>query len=212
MKTNLRLMSCRARVSAVLFMTVILLTGFRVSALADEAGPADSATTADSAKTSVSSAYLMHTNAASGANDALAGYMSHESMFPSFLKITLALIAVIIGIYLTLALLKKAMGRKVSGGARGNALEVIETCYLAPKRSVTLVRVGKRAALLSVADSTIATLLELDADETREIVEATGSQSAGPDFRHSLQRAKQKIVDLGSYAMKGNVSNRLQAK
>ncbi len=209
MKTNLRPLSCKVCVSAVLFLALVFLTSFRVSALADVTGATDSA------KTSASGAYLTHvnaTNAANSANDALAGYMSHESMFPSFLKITLALIAVIVGIYATLALLKKAMGRRVSSGARGNALEVIETCYLAPKRSVTLVRVGKRAALLSVADSTIATLLELNADETREIVEATGSQSAGPDFRHSLQRAKQKIVDLGSYAMKGNVINKLQAK
>jgi flagellar biogenesis protein FliO len=134
--------------------------------------------------------------------DPLAGYMAGESIFPSFFKIIMALIAVIAGIYLTLTLLKKAMGRKVSSGNRTNAIEVIETCYLAPKRSISLVRIGSRGALLSVSDNTIATLMELSSDETSEIVEMVESGGSAPDFRKTLSKAKQKIIDLGSYAKK----------
>jgi len=194
------------RILTLALIFAVTLAGFSVSAFAIAPTAIDSAATAaPPTPQTQSGGYLTHTSATADtrdAHDALAGYMAHENMFPSFLKITLALIAVIVGIYVTLALLKKAMGRKVSSGARGNALEVIETCYLAPKRSVTLVRVGKRAALLSVADSSISTLLELNADETEEILTTVASQVAGPDFRHSLQKAKQKIVDLGSYALK----------
>jgi flagellar biogenesis protein FliO len=134
--------------------------------------------------------------------DALAGYMAGESVFPGFMKITLALMAVIAGIYLTLTLLKKAMGRKVSSGGRGSAIQVIETCYLAPKRSISLVRIGSRGALLSVSDNSIATLLELNPEETREIVEMVNTGADAPDFRQTLSKARQKIIDLGSYAMR----------
>ncbi len=138
----------------------------------------------------------------SSSKDPLAGYMAGESIFPSFFKIIMALVAVIIGIYLTLTLLKKAMGRKVSSGNRTNAIEIIETCYLAPKRSISLVRIGSRGALLSVSDNTIATLLELSSDETSEIVEMVDLGASAPDFRKTLSKAKQKIIDLGSYAKK----------
>ncbi len=140
----------------------------------------------------------------------LSGYVAGESVFPSFLKITLALIAVIAGIYLTLTLLKKVMGRKISSGGSANAIQIIETCYLAPKRSISLVRIGSRGALLSVADNTIETLMELSPDETNDILEKLSSQSDTPDFRKTLSIAKQKIIDLSSYALKNREESRVE--
>ncbi len=184
------------RVRYTLLLLVVVVSQLLVTVMSVLA--TESSTT-DTAHASQSTTYLAHSAASS---DPLSAYALGESVFPSFLKITLALIAVIAGIYLTLALLKKTMGRKISGGGRASAIQVIETCYLAPKRSISLVRIGSRGALLSVSDDTIATLLELSAEETSEIVGMTSVDSKAPDFRQTLHKAKKKIIDLGSYAMK----------
>lgn len=130
-----------------------------------------------------------------------AGVLS-EGLFPSMAKIVLVLIAVIIAIYATLALLKKLMGRRVAGGGSADVIEVIETCYLAPKQSLSLVRIGERSALVGVTDSGIHPVMELSAEETATLMGNSGNNVAKVNFRETLGKAKQKIIDLGGYSAK----------
>ncbi|MBN4076253.1 flagellar biosynthetic protein FliO [Gemmatimonas aurantiaca] len=119
-----------------------------------------------------------------------------ESLLPSFGKVGLILVLVIGGIYLTLTVLKKMMGRKVSSGSEGSVLELIETCYLSPKKSLSYVRIGNKSALLAVTETSISSVMELDSGETSEALAMIKKQSSGISFTESLSKATRKIVDL----------------
>ena len=90
------------------------------------------------------------------------------SVLPALIKMASALVVVIICIYGGIYLLK----RFTSGKTRrrgGRLLEVIETTYVAPKKTVSLVRVADKAVLVGVTESQISMLTELDADQTAAI-------------------------------------------
>ncbi len=86
-----------------------------------------------------------------------------EMVMPSIGRIVLSLGIIILVIYATVFLLRKLSGGKVSGG-RGRTIQVIEQTYLAPKKSVCLVKMADRAVLIGVTDTTISLLTELDWD------------------------------------------------
>ena len=86
-----------------------------------------------------------------------------EMVMPSIGRIVLSLGIIILVIYATVFLLRKLSGGKVSGG-RGKTIQVIEQTYLAPKKSVCLVKMADRAVLIGVTDTTISLLTELDWD------------------------------------------------
>ena len=119
-----------------------------------------------------------------------------ESLLPSFGKVGLILGIVIVAIYLTLTVLKKMMGCKVSAGNAGSALELVETCYLSPKKSLSFVRIGNKSALLSVTETSISSVMELDKDETSEALSMIKKETTGVSFTESLSKATRKIVDL----------------
>ena len=99
---------------------------------------------------------------------ALAEYSS--SIFPSMLKLLSALALVIACIYAALFLFKKMMGKKYSGNRQTKIMEVLETTYVGPKKSVSLIRVADKSVLIGTTDSQISILSELDEEKTREII------------------------------------------
>ncbi|NOY88198.1 MAG: flagellar biosynthetic protein FliO [FCB group bacterium] len=115
-----------------------------------------------------------------------------SSTMPSLLKLVSALIVVIICIYFGIFLLKKLMGKKYSGNSRRNFLEVLETTYIAPKKSVTLLRVADKAVLIGMSESHIAVLTELDDAQTKEILVTMKAEEEVTPFKNMLKSATQK--------------------
>ncbi|HHI03172.1 MAG: hypothetical protein DRP51_10850 [Candidatus Zixiibacteriota bacterium] len=93
-----------------------------------------------------------------------------ESLVGPLVKLLLALIVVVAGIYLFLVVLRRMMGSKFSANRGNRLLETIETTYIAQKKSVSLIRYGDKAVLVGVAENSISVLAELSKEETNEII------------------------------------------
>lgn len=114
------------------------------------------------------------------------------SSMPSMFKMLGALIVVIVCIYVGLFLLKKSMGKRY-GGLKGGALEVLETTHIAPKKSVTLVRVADRAVLVGVTESQITVLTELGSEETAELMQNVATEQETAGFKQMFEAATQRV-------------------
>lgn len=121
-----------------------------------------------------------------------------SSVLPALIKMGLALLAVVVCIYLGLYVLRRMMGKKYSGNRAGQVLEVLETTYLAPKKSVTLVRVANKAIVVGMTESSMVTLSELDDEQTREILDAQNVTVPDPKFEQVLSDAFGKLTALAS--------------
>lgn len=121
----------------------------------------------------------------------------YSSAAPSLFKIISALVIVIVCIYAGVYLLKRMMGRKYSGNRQHNLLEVIETTYVAPKKSVTLLRVAEKAVLVGMSENQITVLTELDADQTRDVLASIKPEPHPENFGSVLRMATEKIKEFG---------------
>ena len=119
-------------------------------------------------------------------------------------RVALALALVIGAIYLTLYLLKKGMGRGISRGSGGDLIQVIETTYLAPKRSLSVVRVGDKGALIAMTETSISFLMEIDNLEEKLKVRTSKSQEENTGFVSVLKRAKGQLTALMSRSVELN--------
>jgi flagellar biosynthetic protein FliO len=103
-----------------------------------------------------------------------------ESVLPSLTRIALTLCVVVAIIYLTVFLLKKLSGNRAGGTGRGKTVQVIEQTYLAPKKSVCLLKLADRAVLVGITDTSINLLTEFDWETLpSDIVERAGRSQAG---------------------------------
>jgi len=115
---------------------------------------------------------------------------------PSMLRMVSALIVVIGCIYAGLWLLKRSMGRRFSSGS-GRSLEVLETTAVAPKKTISLIRVGEKAVLVGVTDSGMTMLTELSPEQTTEILAAQTQPVAEEGFSKALAAATGKLREFG---------------
>jgi flagellar biosynthetic protein FliO len=123
------------------------------------------------------------------------------SITTALIKLLGALIVVVAGIYGFLLLLRKMMGRKFSGNRNNNLLEVIETTYVAQKKTVSLVRFADRAVLIGIGENNISVLAEMDEEETANILaNAFVERDTAAGFKNFLSEARTKIMGLN---MKG---------
>lgn len=122
----------------------------------------------------------------------------YTSAAPSMFKIISALVIVIVAIYGGVYLLKRMMGKKYTGNRQHNVLEVIETTYVAPKKSVTLLRVADKSVLVGMSENQITVLTELDSDQTREVLASIKTEPETESFGNVLRTATEKIREFGS--------------
>lgn len=118
-----------------------------------------------------------------------------ESAYGSIFKMLAALVVVIGCIYGGLYLLGRLMGRRGKAGARGRNLEVLESTYVGPKKSVSLLRVGERSVLVGVTDSGISMLTELNAQETASLLASQEAPAEEP-FGAFLKTAYAKVAQI----------------
>ena len=121
----------------------------------------------------------------------------YSSTAPSLLKLVSALVVVIVCIYVGVYLLRRLMGKKYSGNRRNNILEVLETTYVAPKKSVSLLRVADKAVLVGTSENQISVLTELDADQTREVLAAIEPEAEVESFGNVFKIATDKLKEIG---------------
>lgn len=140
------------------------------------------------------------TDAAAGveATSSESGYgLSEASPTGAIVKMMAALAVVIGAVYGGLWLLRRMMGRKYGRQGKRQALEVLESAYVGPHKTVSLVRVGKRSVLVGVTDTQVSILTELDPDETDQLLERESEAQPQPSFAGVLSTAADKIRDFG---------------
>jgi flagellar biosynthetic protein FliO len=84
-----------------------------------------------------------------------------ESVLPSITRLGLSLLAIVVIIYATVFLMKKLSGNKIG---RGRTIQIIEQTYLAPKKSVCLLKLADRVVLVGITENNINMLTELDCE------------------------------------------------
>ena len=114
----------------------------------------------------------------------------------SIIKMVSALIVVIFAVYVGLYLLKRLMASRASRSGRNNLLEVIQSTYVGPKKSVSLLRVADRSVLIGVTDNGISVLTELDSEETAAILSTEAKVEKKDSFRSLLGTAASKVRRL----------------
>lgn len=118
-----------------------------------------------------------------------------ESLGP-ITRMVAALIVVILCIYIGLFVLRKMMGKRHHAITDSGALQVLQTVHLAPRRSVSLIKVANRAVLIGVTDNQLSVLTELSEEETSEIIQASQSSLEPEQFGKFFATAMQKIREL----------------
>ncbi len=118
------------------------------------------------------------------------------SVMPSLIRIISALVIVIGAIYGGLYLLKKMMGRKYSGVKQNSHLEVLETIHIAPKKTISLVRVGEKSVLVGATEASLSLLTELSQAATARILETTETAPAPESFGNLLKMAVDKVKEV----------------
>ncbi|MDD3733215.1 MAG: flagellar biosynthetic protein FliO [candidate division Zixibacteria bacterium] len=111
----------------------------------------------------------------------------------STVKMVSALAVVLVCIYLGIYLLKRMMGRRYAAGGGNGILQVLETAYVGPKKTVSLIRVAERSVLIGVTDNQISMLTELGAEETAALsagnIDTTG-EGFNQLFKSAIERFK----------------------
>jgi len=116
---------------------------------------------------------------------------------PSLLRLASAMVIVIACIYGAIWLLRRLMGRK--GGLRGNSgsLEVLETACVAPKKTVSLIRVADKAVLVGITESNMSVLTELDPEQTAALAASRPEPEPDDGFSNVLKAASDKLRLVG---------------
>ena len=120
----------------------------------------------------------------------------YSSAAPSLIKLVSALVIVVVCIYVGVYLLRKLMGKKYSGNRRNTVLEVLETTYVAPKKSVSLLRVADKAVLVGTSENQISVLTELDPEQTREVLAAIEPETETENFGNLFKTATEKLKEI----------------
>ncbi len=91
-----------------------------------------------------------------------------EEILPTLSRIGVSLLVIVVIIYATVFLLKKLSGNKIGGAGKNKTVTVIEQTYIAPKKSVCLLKIADRAVLVGITDTNINMLTECEWEDLPE--------------------------------------------
>lgn len=114
----------------------------------------------------------------------------------AIVKLLSALAIVIVALYGGLYLLKRITTRGRVAGAKLATLEVIESAYVGPKKTVSLVRVGKRAVLVGVTDQQITKLTDVGEAEVSELLSSVPQATTGETFAQMFKRTTDRFREM----------------
>lgn len=129
--------------------------------------------------------------------EADAGTGFGSSLMPTAFKMICALVIVLLLVYGCIYLLKRLSGQRHHGGGR-NLLQVIETVHVAPKKTISLVRVAGRSVLVGVTENSMTALTELDQEETSAAIDMDSKteRSEAVGFKEILNNASTKLKEI----------------
>ncbi|MBN2227397.1 MAG: flagellar biosynthetic protein FliO [candidate division Zixibacteria bacterium] len=136
---------------------------------------------------------LFSQDAGETAAEGVTGMADGDSITMSLVKLILALVVVVVAIYGFLYVLRRMMGPKFAGNRNGSMIEVLETVYVAQKRSISLVRFHDRAVLVGIGDNGVQPLAEMSAEETAKAIAAHADAKPAAGFRNVLSDARDKL-------------------
>jgi len=126
--------------------------------------------------------------------ETVSGAVLDESVYWSLAKLLAALVVITAGIYGFLYVLRRMMGNKISGNNGRKIIEVLETTYVAQKKSVSLIRCADRAVLVGIGDSGINVLAELDDEQTAAIMAEYAAEKPSTGFSGIMKDARDKLT------------------
>jgi len=122
---------------------------------------------------------------------------ANTGMAGAIAKMVSALAVVIAAVFGGLYLLRKLMGKRYGKTGRNDILDVVQTTYIGPHKTISLVKIGSRSVLVGVTDTQISTLTELDEAETAEILAGTAQPAAPDAFAGLLKHATARLRQMG---------------
>lgn len=111
-----------------------------------------------------------------------------EMLVPSLTRIALSLLAIIFIIYGVVYLLRRLSGNRLGGGRRNKTIQMVEQTYLAPKKSVCLLKMADRAVLVGITDTQISLLTEMEWEALPQDVQQSTDEKR-PGFQGVLNDA-----------------------
>lgn len=131
------------------------------------------------------------------------------SVLPSLIRIISALVIVVVCIYVGIFLLKKLMSKRSGQRAISGNLEIIETIHIAPRKSVTLLRIGEKSILVGTTEGSMSLLCEQDEIETDKLLVETVSETPTLGFGEMLNTAVAKVKEVVQKSKKTAVLSKL---
>lgn len=107
------------------------------------------------------------------------------------LRIALALVLVL-GLILGTKYMLRASGWSKGAQALGH-LQVLDRCWLGPRKALYTVRIGERHVVVGVTEANIQPVVELAPGEGESLYPAIEETPAGPGFQEILRQAARKV-------------------
>ncbi len=124
------------------------------------------------------------------------------SVLPSLIRIISALVIVVVCIYGGIYLLKRLMNKRDRRSAVSGNLEVIETIYIAPRKSITLLRVGEKSVLVGATENNMSLLGEQDEAQTSKLLNYTEPETETTSFGEMMDSAIAKVKEVARKSKK----------
>ena len=134
---------------------------------------------------------------------------SGMSVLPSLIRIISALVIVVVCIYVGIFLLKKLMSKRNGRRTINGNLEIIETIHIAPRKSVTLLRVGEKSILVGTTEGSMSLLCEQDEIETGKLLVETEPEAPTLGFGEMLSSAVARVKEVAQRSKKTAVFSKL---
>ncbi len=129
-------------------------------------------------------------------NEPVAVPQISDELWPSMIKMVVAVAAIVILIY-AFALLAKRFSLSRSGRFGGGSLQILERSYFSPKKFICLARVGKKVLLLGVSETSINLVADVS-DQDFPVEDKKKTKNQGTSFKTYLQQAKSGLSTLVS--------------
>lgn len=110
------------------------------------------------------------------------------SLFALGIRVAFVLIFIIVLIFLAVLILKRVMSGRRAGVYMPGAVEILGMTYIAPRKSVAIIKVLNRAYIVGITDSGINKLGEIPLSEALEFLPETGGKKFSSSFKDVLKK------------------------
>jgi len=120
-----------------------------------------------------------------------------EELWPSMVKMVVAVAAIVILIYVFAILAKRFSLSRSGRFGGGGSLHILERSYFSPKKFICLARVGEKVLLLGISESSINLVADVS-DQEFSIEDKKKEKNQRTSFKTYFQQAKSGLSTLVS--------------